>query len=489
MKRILTIVLTSLLVASATAGAASAVEADETYIVVSTSGTLPLGALARAEVVGQSAAIGAAVVSMTEREAKALAANPALVVSPDGPIGLDPTVPEDSVRKPGGTPLSSSPSTVHTDSVRATRTAYSWGIDRVDQRTGTDGTYNTRPEISGAGVHVYVIDTGLATGHPELAGRVGNGVDYVADGNGVEDCNGHGTHVTGTVASTVFGVAPKAIVHPVRVLDCSGSGLMSNVVLGLGWIAGNAPTTAVANASLAASYNAALNQAADNFVATGTPLVVAAGNDAELIEGFSPASASQVTTVMATDIADQETNYSNYGPEADIFAPGTDIWSTYYLDPAFMSRMSGTSMAAPHVAGYMALRLQTKPTESVASTKNALSSHSTKDVVVEYVPGMYPDDLLYTYAVAKPLTVKASAVNNRSRLRVDVDPNVGSASWRVVIQKKINKRWTNAATVRTRGPSEVITVDLRRGTYRAVVPKGQFGYRSAVASGPLTLKR
>jgi subtilisin family serine protease len=489
MKRTLTILLTSLLVAGATAGAASAVEADQTYIVVSKSGALPLRALGGAEVVSQSAAIGAAVVDMTEHEAEVLAANPDLLVSPDKPIGLDPAVPTEALLKPGGKPLQTSAGTVAAGSVRATRTALSWGIDRVDQRTGTNGTYNTRPEISGAGVHVYVIDTGLATWHPEFAGRVGGGVDYVADGNGVQDCNGHGTHVAGTIASSIFGVAPMAIVHPVRVLDCSGNGWVSNIVLGLGWIASTAPATAVANASLGASYDAALNQAADNLVATGTPLVVAAGNEAQAIANVSPASASQVTTVMATDLGDAESDYTNYGPEADIFAPGTAINSTYYLDSAYYLQLTGTSMAAPHAAGYMALRLQTKPTESVASTVSALYSHSTKDVVTEYLPGMYRDDLLYTYAVAKPLKVKTSAVDTRSRLRVDVDPSVGSASWKVVIQKKGNQRWTNVDTVRTQGTSEVVTLNLRRGAYRAVVPKGQFGYSKGVTSDPVTLMR
>jgi subtilisin family serine protease len=488
-KRVLTIVLTSLLVASATSGAASAVEADQTYIVVSKSGTLPLRALSSAELVSQSAAIGAAVVSMTESEATALAANPDLVVSPDGPIALNPAPPKDAERKPGGAPLPSSASTVDANSVRATRTAESWGIDRVDQRRGTNGTYNTRPEISGAGVHVYVIDTGLATWHPEFAGRVGNGVDFVGDGEGVQDCNGHGTHVTGTIASSIFGVAPGATVHPVRVLGCLGTGYVSDAVLGMNWIASNAPANAVANASMRAPYNAALNQAADNLVDTGTLLVVAAGNDADAIGNWSPASARRVTTVMATDIDDAETSYTNYGPQADIFAPGTDIWSTYYLDPEFSLRLSGTSMAAPHVAGYMALRLQTRPTESVTSSKDAMYAHSTKDVVDEYFPGLYRDDLLYTYAVAKPLKVMASAVDNRSRLRVDVDPSVGSASWRVVVQKKINQRWTSVATVSTEGTTEVVTVDFRRGTYRAVVPKGQFGYAKGVTSDPCTLRR
>ena len=416
----------------------------------------------------------AALVSMTDAEAQRLGRDPNVVVAEDGEFRVGEV-------KPDGLSLDSgSTRTVVSMEYGVQRAAGSWGLDRVDQRRGTNGVYRIRPGVDGRGVHVYVIDSGLAVNHPEFAGRVGNGVDFVGDGRGVRDCDGHGSHVTGTIASSTFGIAPRAIVHPVRIVGCDGGGSMSDFVAALDWVRRNAPRNAVANVSGGGSYNAAVNQAVNNFVDSGTPLVVAAGNSADEIYYYSPASALKATTVMAVDPGDGEAFYTNYGPEGDIFAPGTDIWSTYYADPTKKMRASGTSMAAPHVTGYMALRLQLAPGESVQSTKQAMYSHATKNVVGTYFGG-YTDDLLYTYGVAYPQKVAIKPVNRRAKVRVDVDPSVGSQSWTVRIQKqRPNGRYKTVRTVRTKRAAEVVTVDVPRGRYRAVVP-AQYGYSTKVS--------
>jgi subtilisin family serine protease len=461
-------------VTASLAAPASAADADVQDYLVVTSGFAAAALPGRAEVQQRFPSVGAALVTMTAAEAERLDRDPNVVVSPDAPYTLGEV-------KPDGLPWDSAATrAVASMEYGAQRAAESWGLDRIDQRRGTNGAYRTRPGVDGRGVHVYLIDSGLAVDHAEFDGRVGDGADFVGDGNGVRDCDGHGTHVAGTIASSVFGVAPRAIVHPVRIMGCDGGGSMSDFVAALDWVRRNAPRNAVANASGGGSYNPAVNQAVDNFVDSGTPLVVAAGNDADEISYYSPASAQKATTVMAIDRGDVESAYTNYGPEGDIFAPGTNIWSTYYADPSKTMRASGTSMAAPHVTGFMALRLQVRPGESAQATKQAMYSQSTKNVVDTYVGG-YTDDLLYTYGVAYPQRVAVAAVNRRSKVRVDVDPSVGAQAWKVRIQKqRPNGRYTTVRTVSTRRTAEVVTVNVPRGRYRAVVP-AQYGYPTKVS--------
>lgn len=471
--RLLAVTAAAALTASLAVPAAAAEGPDKDYLVV-TSGFTMAGLSADADVLQEFPSVGAALVSMTATEAARLDRDPNVVVAEDGAYRVDEV-------KPDGFALDSASTRVVAGmDYQVQRAAGSWGLDRVDQRWGTNGVYRTRPGVDGRDVHVYVIDSGLAVDHPEFAGRVGNGVDFVGDGRGVRDCDGHGTHVAGTIASSVFGVAPRAIVHPVRIVGCDGGASMSDFVAALDWIRRNAPRNAVANASGGGSYNPAVNQAVNNFVDSGTPLVVAAGNSADEIFYYSPASAREATTVMATDPGDAEALYTNYGPEGDIFAPGTDIWSTYYADPTKTMRVTGTSMAAPHVAGYMALRLQLHPGETVSATKQALYGQSTKNAVDTYFGG-YTDDLLYTYGVAYPQKVAIKPVKRRTMVRVDVDPSVGSQSWTVRIQKqKPNGRYKTVRTVRTQGTAEIVTLDVPRGRHRALVPP-QYGYTKKVS--------
>ena len=479
---------TGLTLAVLPATTAQAAETEERYIVVrsdgagaTTSDRASAAQLARraggTEVLALSN-IGAAVADLTPSEAEALASLPGLVVSKDGPM--------EATGAPVSEPRPFSAGSAG-DGSQASGVAFSWGLDRVDQRPrALNGRYNRRPQVDGQGVHAFVFDTGIATGHPEFSGRVGWGYDTVGDGQGVEDCQGHGTHVAGTVASTYFGVAPRAIVHPIRVLDCNGSGDWSWFIDALSYVAARAPGASVANASLGGPYNPAVNQAVDNFVATGTPMVVAAGNDGADVANDSPASASGAITVGATRRSDRSAVYSNRGEEVDVLAPGTDISSTYYADPNFYVNMTGTSMASPHVAGYLALYHEVRPAATVTTARSALLNQTTRDAVRGRLGGS-PNRLLYTYRVAFPQQVLARAMLNATKLRVNVNPDAGGASWLVRIQKQRGARFVTVRSVRTRGAAEVVTVDVGRGRYRALVPR-QFGY-AAKASGVVSIRR
>lgn len=452
----------ALLLTGLPAGSATASSGERTYLVVSSG--QPAGESwavgdaaedAGGTVVESYDAVGAAVAELTPVEAARLDAEPGTVVAPDTPLAVAATVAAQDAL-----------------SVQAP----SWGLDRLDERSATalDGTYTRRPGVDGSGVHVYVVDTGLAVGHPEFAGRVGAGRDFVGDGRGVADCNGHGTHVTGTIASGVAGVAPAAIVHPIRIGDCQGASSASLLLAALDHVATVAPRQAVVNVSMGGPFNAAINAAVDNVVAKGTPVVVAAGNQSADARGYSPASALSATTVAASDVADVAAAYSNYGPAIDVYAPGSQISSSSLDDPSTLRQSSGTSMAAPHVAGYLALYFDRNPSASVARAGQALVNQSTKDALRD-VPADTPNRMVYTYAVAFTQKVSLRTVKNRTHLSVNVDPNVGAESWVVEVQRKQKRGFATVRTLRTVGAYETFTVNVGRGTYRAYVPP-QYGY-------------
>ncbi len=249
-----------------------------------------------------------------------------------------------------------------------------WGQDRIDDRNlPLDGTFSATGD--GTGVHAYVIDTGLRESHNDFAGRVGQGFDAV--GGGVNDCNGHGTHVAGTVAGTTYGVAPDATVHGVRVLGCNGSGSNSGVIAGVDWVAANAIQPAVANMSLGGTASTALDNAIANAVASGVTMVVAAGNENQNACNVSPAREDSAITVGATTRTDARASFSNFGTCVDIFAPGQDVTSTWIGSDSATRTISGTSMAAPHVAGGAAIVLEANPSASPAAVGNALLSDAT----------------------------------------------------------------------------------------------------------------
>ena len=262
------------------------------------------------------------------------------------------------------------------------RTAASWGLDRIDQAAlPLNGTISTSQ--NGSGVTVYVIDTGVRPDHADFGGRVTSGFTSITDGNGSNDCNGHGTHVAGTVAGTAYGVAPAATIVPVRVLSCSGSGSTSGVIAGIDWAVRHhqAGTPAVANMSLGGGYSAALNAAVAAGVADGITFAVAAGNSDADACNASPASERSALTVGSTTSSDARSSFSNWGSCLDVFAPGSGIRSAYHTSPTATATLSGTSMAAPHVAGAAALLLAATPSATPDALRAAMVQGATRGVV------------------------------------------------------------------------------------------------------------
>src|SRR5262245_52655325 len=237
-----------------------------------------------------------------------------------------------------------------------TQTGATWGIDRVDQRNRPlSGTYPYN--FDGTGVHAYVIDTGIRATHTQFGGRVSGGMTAINDGNGTNDCNGHGTHVSGTIGSATYGLAKNVSLHPVRVLDCSGSGTNSGVIAGVDWVRLNRVLPAVANMSLGGGVSTALDTAVANAIASGVTFAIAAGNSNANACNSSPARVATAITVGSTTTTDARSSFSNFGTCVDIFAPGSSITSTWNTSDTATNTISGTSMATPHVAGVAALYL------------------------------------------------------------------------------------------------------------------------------------
>jgi len=264
-----------------------------------------------------------------------------------------------------------------------------WGLDRIDQGAlPLSGTYTYTS--TGAGVHAYIIDTGIWTLHPEFGGRANNVFDaYGATG---EDCNGHGTHVAGTIGSATYGVAKGVSLHGVRVLSCVGLGLNSDVIAGVDWVTANHVNPAVANMSLGGGKSAALDQAVTSLWNSGVFLAVAAGNDNVDACTESPSGAPSVFTVAASTKTDAKASYSNWGTCVEVYAPGSAIVSTY-LAGTTMS-LSGTSMATPHVVGVGALYKATFGDQPSASVANWITSNSTAGAITGNVSGT-PNRLLF----------------------------------------------------------------------------------------------
>ena len=275
----------------------------------------------------------------------------------------------------------------------ATQSNATWGLDRVDQRNLPLNTTYTSSS-SGAGVQAYVIDTGIRLTHSEFSGRIGNGFDAVGGGN-ANDCNGHGTHVAGTIGGSTYGVAKGVTLHPVRVLDCDGSGSTSDVIEGINWVTANHSKPAVANLSLGGGPSRALDQAVAASIAAGVTYAVAAGNSNINACFFSPARVPSAITVGATTKTDARAGYSNFGTCLDVFAPGSDITSAWFTGDTATNTISGTSMASPHVAGTAALYLERNPNASPSAVANAIVGQATTGTVSGTGSGS-PNRLLFT---------------------------------------------------------------------------------------------
>jgi serine protease len=301
---------------------------------------------------------------------------------------------------------------VEQDSVREiveTQTGATWGLDRIDQRDpplNSTYVYDTTASI----VDVYIIDTGIRSTHTDFGGRVSTiGYTAINDGNGTNDCNGHGTHVAGTVGGTTYGVAKGVTLHAVRVLGCNGSGSTSGVIAGVDWVTSNHIKPAVANMSLGGGASTALDDAVRNSIAAGVTYAIAAGNSNANACNSSPARVSQALTVGSSTSGDVRSSFSNFGTCVDLFAPGSSITSTWNTSDTAINTISGTSMASPHVAGAAALYLAGDPTATSSTVHAAVINNASLDKLSSVGTGS-PNRLLHSrFGGAPPVDSPPSA--------------------------------------------------------------------------------
>jgi serine protease len=288
-----------------------------------------------------------------------------------------------------------------------TQTGATWGLDRIDQRDlPVNGAYTYNATAST--VHAYIIDTGIRATHTEFGGRVLTGFTAINDGNGTNDCNGHGTHVAGTVGGATYGVAKEVTLHPVRVLDCNGSGSTSGVIAGVDWVTANHVKPAVANMSLGGGASTALDDAVRNSIAAGVTYAIAAGNSNANACNGSPARVSQALTVGSSTNTDARSSFSNFGTCVDLFAPGSNITSAWMTNDTATNTISGTSMATPHVTGAAALYLATDPLAAPSTVHTAIVNNASLNKLSGIGTGS-PNRLLYSIFGGAPIDTLPTA--------------------------------------------------------------------------------
>lgn len=360
----------------------------------------------------------------------------------------------------------------------------SWGQDRIDQRAlPLNNTYTYTS--TGSGVRVYIIDTGILSGHEQFAGRVLPGFSALGD-NVTEDCNGHGTHVAGTVGGSTAGVAPGVSLVPVRVLDCTGSGSWSGVIAGLDWVTqqklNNKSIPMAANMSLGGGLTSSLNDAVTKAIAAGVVVAVAAGNSSADACQTSPASTPNALTVGASESGDNRAGYSNFGSCLDIFAPGTGITSAWIGATNAYSTISGTSMASPHVAGVAALILSAYPSYSPDQVRSSMLAAATPNIVTN--PGSGSPNMLLTNLFTASTAPPPPPPDTTT---IVPPPPAPTPVITMTVTKQKSGKWVNAS-IYWRGATTT-NVDIWRGsTLLITTPNDGQQTDSKIGTGTWTYK-
>ena len=330
-----------------------------------------------------------------------------------------------------------------------------WGLDRIDQRPTTgDGTYSY--DTTGSVVTAYVVDTGIRLTHSQFGARAVSGYDFVDYDDDASDCQGHGTHVSGTIGGSTYGVAKGVTLVGVRVLDCEGSGMATDVIAGIDWVAENRSGPSVLNMSLGGGAYAPLDAAVAAATKAGVTVVVAAGNSNKDACNQSPARAPSAITVAASDDTDTRAYFSNWGSCVDLFGPGVDVLSASNDGDNAAEYMSGTSMASPHVAGIVARYQQSHPTASPAQVTSALLATATPGVIDDPVGS--PNVLAYAAAVAPAVQLPGTTVIKKA--------SSGSKSDKVI---SVTGRWAKPTTGGAVTGYTVTATRKSNGTTKTVV--------------------